>query len=381
MTRKIKTKHLVLASIVVIVALFALNGKNIISMFSKNYGEKMVGTEITQIKDTTDMKVQSELYLKLIERVGPEEAQLDLLKSGLPFTGQTHLLNHVVGDYLYEKYGTGGLHFCKDYFLSSCYHGFVLHAIADGGIPEVAKTFSECLKWGPTVYVQCSHGIGHGFLAYAGYKNVVEALKTCDVAEKTMPQFPVYNCYDGIFMENIWAVHDGVPSPDRWVKANDVNYPCNDPRIEEKYKNACWSNQPSLAYQLLKGDIKKVGQVCLAVQNKTYQVTCFDGLARQIHPITNGSAAKAFSLCGLMPTDKWKNSCLYSNVVAGFSVGDRSTPFQICAAMPENDKRDCYNRLFGVMHAYVPNPKDFKNMCSLITESAWNNLCISASGI
>src|SRR5438132_735810 len=41
--------------------------------------------EITQIKGTTDLGQQAKLYTKLIQRVGPEQAQEALYKSGLPF--------------------------------------------------------------------------------------------------------------------------------------------------------------------------------------------------------------------------------------------------------------------------------------------------------
>src|SRR5437868_7016514 len=121
-------------------------------------------------------------------------------------------------------------------------------------------------------------------------------------------------------MENIWGIHDGAPSPLRWIKSDDPLYPCDDPRIDEKYRKACYANQPSLDYQLFRGDIKKVGEVCFGLKNYDYQATCFDGLARQIHPITSGSVDKTFSLCSLMPNTQWKNACLVSNVAASYSV-------------------------------------------------------------
>lgn len=333
--------------------------------------------EIEEIKATYDLKVRSELYKKLILRVGPEQAQEYLYHSGLPFDGQTHLLNHVVGDFLYEKYGSAGLPYCRDYFLSSCYHGFILHAIAKGGMPEVAKSFSECLKFGPHVSMQCAHAIGHGFLANAGYKNLTQALDTCDQAISTMPNFPSFNCYDGVFMENIWAVHDdGEPSPDRWVKKEDPFYPCNDPRIGEKYLLGCWSNQPSLAYQHFGGDIKKVAHdVCNKLEEGKLQHMCFDGLARQIHPLTNGDSNRTMELCNLMPDDKWSNFCV--SIIAGsaYSVGDRDVPFEICALVQESGKQDCYSRVFSIMRGYLKPQENLKTLCSKVLEDAWRKKC------
>ncbi|TSC78041.1 MAG: Uncharacterized protein G01um101424_175 [Parcubacteria group bacterium Gr01-1014_24] len=343
--------------------------------------------EITGIQATQNLDEQVKLYTKLIERVGPQQAQEDLFKSGLPFTGQTHLLNHTVGDYLYLKYGSAGLLQCQDYFLSSCYHGFILHAIGDGGMPKVAEAFGYCRKEGPTVYSQCAHAMGHGFLANVGYKNLVQALKTCDEAVNTMPGFPAFNCYDGVFMENIWAVHDGEPSPDRWVKQSDMEYPCNDKRIDDKYLLGCWSNQPSLVYQFYKGDVKKVADVCLGVKKPEFQQMCFDGLARQIHPLTKGEVSKTFELCNLMPSLKWNNYCVSVNAGSSYAVGDRSTPFEICAninggglpasggAEGDQGKQDCYSRIFSTIRAYAKLEEDIKKLCSKISETEWRKKC------
>lgn len=380
MENKIKIfANVLILSLGILVLFLVLILKSESLLFNRNLSKNNLTTpaEIVSIKATTNLSERVELYKKLIERVGPEQAQLDLYLSGLPFNGETHLLNHTVGDYLYEKYGNKGLLQCRDYFLSSCYHGFILHAIAEGGMMGVSKTFDECRKAGPAVSSQCAHAIGHGFLANLGYRNLTKALETCDEAVKTMDNFPAFNCYDGVFMENIWAVHDGEPSPDRWVKESDPIYPCNDPRIDSKYINACWSNQPSLTYQLFKGDLKKVGEVCLDVKNKENQQMCFDGLSRQIHPLTNGSTSKTFELCGLLPESKWSNYCVVTNAVASFSVGDRVTPFEICASVGEEAKKDCYDRLFGIMYAYVKAPQDLKMLCLQVRDKEWRKKCNS----
>ncbi len=373
----IKITHrnfLILGIAIVFFALIFQLGGFIFSQFSKER-IKVVPGEILAIKATSNLDEQIKLYKALIERVGPAEAQDDLYKSGLPFTGQTHLLNHIVGDYLYEKYGPVGLVQCKEYFLSSCYHGFILHVIGDGGMAKVEDTFNECYKFGSAVYTQCAHAIGHGFLANIGYENLPLALSTCDEAAEKIKNFPVYNCHDGVFMENIWAVHDGAPSPARWVNEKDLLYPCNSKRIEEKYINACWSNQPSLIYQLTKGDLKKVASICFNIENSQYQQTCFNGLARKIHPLARGSVVDTQALCGFMPTTRWSDFCIATNAVSSFSVGDRVVSFEICANIREEGKKDCYNRLMGIMNVYIKDKKEFKSLCSKIKDKTWRKAC------
>lgn len=339
--------------------------------------EALADKLIVSIKSADSIEKQVKIYRQLIEKVGPEIAQEKLYRSGLPFTGQTHLLNHTVGEGLYEKYGPAGLVQCKDYFLSSCYHGFIVLAIARGGMEEVEKTMEECRKSGPAVFTQCAHAVGHGLLASEGYSKLVDALKLCDKVDLPGGRFPMFNCYDGVFMENIWAVHEGEPSPDRWVKKDDPFYPCDDPRIGTKYQLACWSNQPALMYQLFDRDIKKVGLECEKVLNPEFQKMCFDGLARQIHPLTKGSTAKTLELCGLMSGVKWIDFCIVTNAVSSFSVGDRVVPFEICSRIREVNKEYCYNRLFGTMDGYVKNKKDFQTLCSKIQDEKWREKCES----
>lgn len=330
-----------------------------------------ISKEIEKIKLAKNIDEQVTLYLSLIKRVGPIQAQEQLFRSGLPFTGQTHLINHSVGEYLYEKYGSAGLTKCKEYFLSSCYHGFLIMAIAAEGMPGVSKIMEECRKSGPAVLSQCAHAVGHGFLANSGYKNLMEALLLCDQVDLPSGLFPLFNCYDGVFMENIWAVHeDGTPSPDRWVKEDDPFYPCNDKRIDEKYLLGCWSNQPALMYQQFRGDIKKVGLECEKVPDMKNKGMCFNGLSRQIHPITAGRVDSVFEMCSLLPTE-WNNYCVNTNALAYFGVGDTELPFSICnRVIGQENRAECYKALMGLI-------KNHKNLCDKINDIIWKNICLS----
>lgn len=325
-----------------------------------------IPNEIIGIRSTSDLKVQTQLFKELIKRVGPVEAQEDLLHAGLPFDGQTHLLNHTVGDWLYETYGTKGLTYCKDYFLSSCYHGFIIEFIGNKGMERLPEVMKECWKIGSPTATQCAHGIGHGLLAWDGYKNLPAALADCDKVAASSDKFPVYNCYDGVFMENNWAVHeDGTPSPDRWIKSSDPTYPCYDGRIAEKYRRACWSNQPQVMYKLFNGDIDKVAKQCEAITATDYQDTCFDSLARQINPVTQGNAQMVFDLCNKMPVG-WKSKCVDSNVSAFFSVGDHQLPFTLCGMIPESGKKGCYEVLQQRISSYIPTVSERIAMCKRI---------------
>ncbi len=326
--------------------------------------------EIQKIKAADSLDDQVKLYKNLIERVGVEQAQEYLYRSGLPFTGQTHLLNHAAGDHLYEKYGASGLVKCKDYFLASCYHGFVIHAIGRDGVYGLDNIFNECKRFGITVTSQCSHAIGHGFLAWVGYDKLTKAAELCDEMADRVDGFPSFNCRDGVFMENIWGVHSGEPSAERWVNATDPFYPCNDPRINPNHLDGCWSNQPSLMYQMFKGNITRVGEECLKVENSTHQKTCFNALARQIHPLTKGDANSAFKLCSFLPPE-WTNYCTTVIAVSDFSVGGRDMSFKICARINEAEKENCYGSLHSIISVYSRTPEEYQRFCQGILEEKW----------
>jgi len=339
----------------------------------KNKNEPKASTsnqakEIQEIKSTTNTRLRSTLYRQLIERVGPTEAQEDLVHSGLPFDGETHLLNHTVGDWLYTKYGTSGLTYCKDYFLSSCYHGFLIKFIGDKGMNSLDEVMKACWKVGTGTATQCAHAIGHGVLAWEGYKYLPEALKDCDKVASISPKFLTYNCYDGVFMENNWAVHDdGSPSADRWVKDADPTYPCYDDAIEEKYRRACWSNQPQVMFKMFGGDIAKVAKACEDIKAKEYQETCFDSLARQINPAAKGDPKMVFEMCNYVPVG-WKSKCVDSNVSAFFSVGDHDIPLTLCEMIPDSGRAGCYQTLQQRIPIYVNTLAERITLCKKVPE-------------
>ena len=317
--------------------------------------------EIERIISLNSTKSQAPELLKLLERVGPVEAQEEMLASGLPFTGETHLLVHTIGDYIYDKHGLDGLPLCKEYFLSACYHGFILNALADFGLDGIVTAMEKCNKEGSAVAVQCAHAAGHGFLAWHDY-DLLKALKMCDQAGEKTENFGHFNCYDGVFMENMWGVHNGVPSEKRWINPDDIYYPCNDPRIPEKYLNGCWSNQASLIYQYMKGDLKKTAIACDAVLNDDYRGTCYNNFARQIHPITAGSPWKVLNLCSSATGTLRQNDCILTNMGSYWSVGDREISYKICEILDEPLKSSCFERLSGLIRAYygaLPQEKGF----------------------
>ena len=336
--------------------------------------EPQQSLEIKKILEGPTTKERSKWYLALIKRVGPEQAQEDLQHSGISFTGESHLLNHVVGNYLYKKFGPAGITKCKDYFSSSCYHGVIIDAIGGGKLNNIEIMLSECKKNGKPAYAQCSHALGHGFLAWAGYRNLLKALTMCNDIHQKVSDFDLYYCHNGVFMENVWGLHEGKPSPDAWLKSDDLHYPCDDPRIEPQYQPACWYNQAFQMNHMLNGDSVKVAFECLKAPDEASQNTCFDGVFRGLSSSTQGDLDTKFRVCRQMP-EGWKEKCIGIQAGAGFQQGDRILPFTICARSTEQEKTTCYTDLQDMIRYYITNKIQQELLCKKIPHVYQGGVC------
>lgn len=346
--------------------------------FSANTGKSSSASEIGKIRILTNTEAQAVELRKLLERVGPVEAQEEMLSSGLPFTGQTHLLVHEVGNYIYDQYGPEGLPYCRDYFLSACYHGFILNTLGDYGMSGVAETMEVCNEASPGVSAQCAHAAGHGFVVWHDY-DLIKALYMCDElgAKVNSPagEFGHFNCYDGVFMENFWGIHGGVPSEKRWVSETDIYYPCTDERIPEKYLRGCWANQATSIYQSYKGDLRKTAEACDAVENKEYQDACYNNLFRQIHPLTGGHKEKVFSLCASATGKERQDECVITNMISYWSVGDREVPYEICQSVMGPLRGKCFDSLVGMINYHYQEKPEKTLYCDKITDTIYREKC------
>jgi hypothetical protein len=304
-------------------------------------------------------------YLKLIKRIGPVNAQEALQRSGLPFNGNSHLINHTVGEYLYRTYGNKGLTLCKDYFLSSCYHGFLLNITGDQQSGEdgstaftndITEIIRYCDEKGAPVLTQCAHAIGHGLLAYEGYAKVTGALQLCDQLHAHVSKLQAVDCYDGVFMENIYGAHEGAPSPDRWIKEDDLLYPCNDPRIDRHFLEGCWRNQVSIIWPALKGDPRLVGEECQKAGDEQYVLICFHAVAQFIQSSDKNDPQKIIQDCRRLDIH-WQTYCLYTAATASFAFGDHHLLFALCPAIEDIKTRTVCFAVPNNMVTYIYQSK------------------------
>ncbi len=304
----------------------------------------------------------------LAERVGVEEALEILKNSGLPSTGEGHLAVHQVGFYAYKKYGKDAILHCKDYFLNACYHGAIIEAASDGGFEVIAEMANRCSQY-PTRYFQCVHASGHAILAIWNY-DLAKALKTCDELFEGKEAYPgtLPSCHNGAFMENLFGVHDwGTDkTPKRDWLSDDPYFPCS--AFSEKYQKGCWLNQAARIYQLAGGDLVKTAQGCYDVKNDQYRAWCFDNLARQIHPLTEGHIDRVFNLCKTVGP-QWELNCIIVNAGSYASVGDPKLGIDICNLLNEPLRTNCFGPVVDYFASDGTSYSDQVVLCNRIQGS------------
>lgn len=353
-----------------------LFGKTIAAMVKpvKAVRSNLGSYEISRIKTSPTTAEAAGWYRKLIEKVGPSLAQDDL-NNLAKSTGPMHLVNHTVGSYLYEKYGSGGIAYCKEYFSGSCYHGVLLNFM---GTPqqdsEIGKALVFCKQKGMGIPKACSHAIGHGVLAQVGYKNLPAAIAECNRMATVQPLLSLIDCQDGVFMENIFGVHEGKPSPDRWVKADDLTYPCSDP-IFANYQSPCWRNQIDRISEVVGRNYPKMQQYCDALKSDL-RATCYNNIYRQILTHAKNNLTVARQDCSQLSSELGGEYCVMNVAAYNFYQGDSKIQLDYCNHLTGSLVPSCFKSLVEMMKMTIV-PAEQPNYCNRIEPAEWRDYCQS----
>lgn len=190
-----------------------------------------------------------------------------------------HSLLHVIGREAGIRYGSiarayaYGDTFCR----SGYYHG-VLEGLFEGEDPQrvLLELDSVCAQVPGKDeysydYFACVHGVGHGLMALYEHE-LFDALKGCKSLSGEWEQSA---CYGGVFMENVIADTDELPS--LYLDPDNLLYPCD--MVEEEERGQCFMMQSS--YMLKKNGGSFVGafEQCARADEK-FRGTCLVSIGR-----------------------------------------------------------------------------------------------------
>lgn len=312
-------------------------------------------------------------YASLVDLIGPTGAQW-VMKT-VPNIPRLHMVNHVVGDFLYRTHGALGVGRCTDVLTYSCFHGFIAAAVYESGFDEISRVAAMCSGLEDREHeLQCYHGMGHGFLEQVGYTELPSALALCD---RMFPDNEARErCFDGVFMENAFGPFATPPS-DRWNQSDDPLYPCLDEAlVPQAARRACIMTQgkgilsrgraPQIA-----GDVVKAFEYCTNIPNSSDKRWCFWGITWSLYALNAGNVESAWRECARVSAP-WRDECRWEVAQHAYYFGDRSRKvLTLCDGESETRRETCVRTvLFGGIARVWPDTESRARACESLRAHA-----------
>jgi cytochrome c553 len=311
--------------------------------------------DATRLEGCLDSDCRRQAFGNIAYREGPKPA-LDLFEEKMaddqPVEADCHRIAHTIGAASLEHY-EGSIAKALANGRASCwsgyYHGVVERSFYGTSRPELPKRSREICK-DPDIRrtsflaYQCVHGLGHGLMIHTGY-DLPGSLRVCDKLETGWDSD---SCEAGVFMENVSSSY-GIKS--RWLRDNDLIYPCN--TVAERYKLYCYLMVTSRILEATGYDWRKTVATCHK-SDPNWVATCFQSLGRDASGSTRQNAARILELCGL--AGKLAHECVYG--AARDITSNDASPRRakaLCEAAAERFRAYCFEgigTIVGGFHAY-----------------------------
>jgi hypothetical protein len=306
-------------------------------------------------------------------------------------------MGHAVGDELYKQEGLEGMQYCTHDFRNACSHSIVVGALLAEGLSVFDRVNEICKNapGGPGAYTMCFHGFGHGVLAYTEYE-VPEAVKLCSkVGTEQYHKEEEAQCIGGIIME----MHQGVHDPEIWAQKKDKYLDptkplklCQEDYMPELAKVLCYSYITPFIFDAAGAQggnptpeiYKESFAFCDGVENDAHREACYAGLGkefivlaqdrdiRRIEDTPDDLLQLAASWCMLAEKEEAQRACLTDILDSIFWGGenDFGVSVRYCSLLtPQSISDTCFLHLFQIASYYVPQPNRREDICSLVPEN------------
>jgi hypothetical protein len=323
--------------------------------------------DATRLEGCLDTDCRRQAFGNIAYREGPKPA-LDLFEEKMAdeqsVEADCHRIAHTIGAASLEHY-EGSIAKALANGRATCwsgyYHGVVERSFYGTSRPELPKRSREICK-DPDIRrtsflaYQCVHGLGHGLMIHTGY-DLPGSLRVCD---KLATGWDSDSCEAGVFMENVSSSY-GIKS--RWLRDNDLIYPCN--TVAERYKLYCYLMVTSRILEATRYDWRKTVSICHK-SDPNWVATCFQSLGRDASGNTRQNAAKILELCGL--AGKLADECIYG--AARDITSNDASPRRakaLCEGAAARFRAYCFEgigTIIGGFHAYRDARR---NACQALT--------------
>lgn len=290
-----------------------------ILLFTKNGAAKETTPAPIKIthcvgNDAFDFQCYKKHFAAITEVSGPKvatDALKNLYAHNSYVVSQCHQLVHVIGNTAAERYGDIGeaFRYGDSFCWSGYYHGVVEQALKQFNPTTVAAKTNEFCARIPGKetysfdYFNCVHGLGHGFMTITKIE-LFDALNLCD---NLTGNWEKESCYGGVYMENVMADNSIRNHSTKYLKADDLLYPCN--AVEEHYKGQCYLMQTSYALTKNGRDFANLFDLCARAESN-YRNICVQSIGRDASGQSVSNADQTHAWCALGHDQNQKENCI-----------------------------------------------------------------------
>jgi cytochrome c553 len=331
-----------------------------------------------RLEGCIDSDCRRQAFGNVAYREGPKPALAlfeEKQKQDSAIEGDCHRIVHTIGaaslEFFKGKVGqalSAGRATCW----SGYYHGVVersFQGAEEKQLPARARSIcvGEDIRRTSYIAYQCVHGLGHGLMIQTGY-DLPGSLVVCD---QLTTDWDRTSCHAGVFMENVSSSY-GVKS--RWLRDNDLIYPCN--VVKEKHKLYCYLMLTSRILQANGYDWKETVKTCMKSE-KRWIATCFQSLGRDASGNTRQNAPEILDICALAGIQA--RECIYGaarDIVSNDAGPKRAIP--LCNGAPAPSRAYCYEgigTILGGLHAYRD---ERRAACRAVTKRYFDDCVVGA---
>jgi len=243
----------------------------------------------------------------------------------------SHLHGHLFGEALYR---TGGE--LSDCALGAyhCNHGFMISAIEEQGVAEVASMLAKCQE--KINAYPCTHGVGHGLVAYFGIDptGIGKAFAMCRSLEGQ-----AFGCFTGASMELMDAT---LEMPWKW---DDSINPCD--TLPQAFRIECTFSLPYFWHHQLiqevgaKATYTDIAERCAALPTTLEREACIRGTGHNVAPLNNFNPEAIADACSAFTTDENSNACIIGALSFIKANGPAESAPRVCEAIARRLNSTC----------------------------------------
>jgi len=336
----------------------------------------------TRLRDCRDQRCYEQAFGNLSFRQGPEKALRlfdRLVRTDSAVEAACHRIAHTIGSAALARYQNVGKAFAAG--SASCssgyYHGLLERAFAGVASTDRLATVARDLCRVPTIQksrylaYQCIHGLGHGLMIHTGY-HMPLSLGICD---KLSTQFDQISCTGGVFMENISSSY-AIKS--RWLRKNDLIYPCN--AVKTRHKYYCYIVVTSRILPETGYDWKRTAAICRRSE-ADWVGECFESFGRDASGFSRQDVGQTIERCRLGA--EFTADCLYGaarGMANDYERGGAKRAGALCrTAAPELRPR-CFLGIGTILGTITREPQQRQSLCRSVTPAKQLRDCLRGAG-